>query len=274
MNLFNSSKNNLDELVFEQRNKAYGAYAIRKAYPDHVNKSMIITLSPMLITLLGAFIWNYFHPIKIQDFIQPSIPVVKPPITDAIELGGGFTIMLENADAGFRIVVDKKVQPVVKKKEVVKPIENPNHAVLPSGINLPNLPNLGTMGLIGSGGIGGNTGGVGISGGGEPTIIEFTAEVMPEFPGGTDAMYKYIRENLNYPRVAIDNSVEGKVMISFVIMPDGKVQMGNIEKGIGFGCDEEALRVVNNMPTWKPAEQNGRNVPIRMFLPFVFKTVE
>jgi protein TonB len=84
-------------------------------------------------------------------------------------------------------------------------------------------------------------------------------------------MYEYISRNLQYPRQAIENNIAGRVLISFVIMPDGQVEMSQVEKGIGFGCDDEALRVVREMPTWMPAEQNGRKVPIRMFLPVLFK---
>ena len=269
MNLFNTSKNNLDEVVFEQRNKAYGAYAIRKAYPGNLNKSMFLAISPMLLIVFGALIWNHFRPIPLvkYNFTAPAGP--KTTNTDIITCGGGFTFILNDPLAGFTIVIDKKVKPIVRKKEIVKPIEK-----VMVGINKPGLPNLPTMGGIGllpSGG-GGIPGGSGIEKS-EPQTIGTHAEIMPEFPGGLDAMYDYIRKNLSYPKLAIETGVSGKVIVSFVIMPDGSVQMSNLERGIGFGCDDEAMRVISQMPNWNPAQQNGRKVPIRMFLPVVFQTV-
>ncbi|OYU95372.1 MAG: hypothetical protein CFE21_09485 [Bacteroidetes bacterium B1(2017)] len=272
MNLFNPSNNNLDEVVFEQRNKAYGAYAIRKAYPTTINKSMALTIGPMLFVLLGGIIWNQFRPLPplppmtaIEKGNKPTIH----PITEVLTTVTGFTFILDNP-LNFEIVIDKKVAQAKKKVEIMKPIET----VISSGLStgLTGTPNIGSIGLPGGIG-GGSPGGIGTAGGDGPSIIELVAEVMPLYPGGADAMYEYIRKNLNYPRLAIDNSISGKVVISFVIMPDGSVQMPNVERGIGFGCDDEALRVVSNMPNWEPARQNGRKVPIRMYLPVVFQTV-
>jgi len=269
MKMFNLSNNNLDEVVFEQRNKAYGAYAMRKAYPGILNKSMFLAISPMLFIVLGALVWNYFRPIPILKYNYTTPAGQKMPNTTVITIGSGFTFILDDPLAGFTIVIDKKVKPIIRKKEVVKPIEKIITGITKPG--LPSLPNMGGIGLLPSVGLG-VPGGTGI-GKGEPLIIDTHAERMPEFPGGTDALYDYIRKNLNYPRLAIESGVSGKVVVSFVIMPDGSVQMSNLERGIGFGCDDEAMRVINQMPGWLPAQQNGRNVPIRMFLPVVFQTI-
>lgn len=268
MKLFSFSNNNLDEVVFEHRNKAYGAYAIRKMYPEHLNRSMFLTIAPLLLALVVAIIHSILKPIPFVP--KPILPDVKlkDKIKEVVELGGGFTFILENPLAGFEIVVDKKVKPEIKKPILSEPIPmRPISSGVSSGLTEPNL---GQFGLGGLGAIGsGQSSGIGVEGGN--TIIEFTAEKMPEFPGGNSALYEYIGRNLQYPRNAVENNISGKVIISFVIMPDGKVDITNLEKGIGFGCDDEALRVVKEMPTWVPAEQNGRKVPIRMFLPVMFK---
>jgi protein TonB len=272
MNLFNFSDNNLDEVVFEQRNKAYGAYAIRKAYPSNLNRSTLITLSPLLIGLIGAMLWNFLHPVNHMKLVPgtvPTMPQTKVKIQEIVEMVSGFTFILETPDLAFDIVPDKKVKPIIRKPELVKPIERP---AIPSFGALPNLPQMGGLGL-GLPGLGGEKGGVGTGGEeGGTQIIDFTAEVMPMFPGGQEAMYEYISKNLVYPRQALESAVTGKVVISFVILADGKVGMINLERGIGYGCDEEALRVINEMPEWEPARQNGRKVPIRMILPVVFQT--
>jgi protein TonB len=268
MKLLNFSNNNLDEVVFEHRNKAYGAYVIRKMYPEHLNKSMFLTIAPLLFVLASMIIYNLFKP---SPFVAKELVYdtkIREKIKDIVEVSGGFAFILENPLAGFEVVVDKQVKPEVKKPKIPDPIEmRPIVSGSSSGLIQPNL------GEIGMGGMGGT--GIGVKAGesaqGGNTIIEFTAERMPEFPGGQSAMYEYISRNLQYPRQAIENNIAGRVLISFVIMPDGQVEMSQVEKGIGFGCDDEALRVVREMPTWMPAEQNGRKVPIRMFLPVLFK---
>jgi len=96
-------------------------------------------------------------------------------------------------------------------------------------------------------------------------------EVMPQFKGGNEEMYKYISKNLNYPKKAREAGVEGKVIFQFVVDKKGKIK--NIEqlgKKLGAGCDEEALRVIRNMPNWTAGTQNGRAVNVLFTLPFRF----
>jgi protein TonB len=95
-------------------------------------------------------------------------------------------------------------------------------------------------------------------------------EQMPSFPDGTEAMYRYIYNTLNYPTAARANGISGQVIIQFIISAEGEIQEANVVRGIGSGCDEEALRVVNSMPTWNPGKHNGRKVPVRFTLPIKF----
>jgi len=100
-----------------------------------------------------------------------------------------------------------------------------------------------------------------------------SAEVMPAFPGGNDGLSSYVNEHLQYPQRAIDDNTAGTVKVSFVVDEKGKVinahLMGN-EK-VGNGLDEEALRVVNTMPAWKPGKVKGKNVKTRLELPISFQ---
>lgn len=268
MKLMNFSNNNLDEVVFEHRNKAYGAYAIRKMYPEHLNKSMFLTIAPILMVLVIAIIHSLLKPIPYAPKPIMAKGKIQDKIKDIVALSKGFTYAFDNPLAGFEIEVDRKVKPKVKEPLLPETISmRPNSTGLTGNLIAPQM---GTLGLSGVGSSGSNLK-VGTATEGGNTIIEFIAEKMPEFPGGQAAMYEFISKNLQYPRQAIENSVSGKVVISFVIMPNGEVEMSNIEKGIGFGCDDEALRVVKDMPSWLPAEQNGRKVPVRMFLPVVFR---
>ncbi len=97
------------------------------------------------------------------------------------------------------------------------------------------------------------------------------AEKMPEFPGGQSSMMDFIREKLIYPEMAKENGVQGKVICSFIVGKDGTVYGATILRGIGSGCDQEALRVINKMPRWNPGMQNGKAVNVKFNLPINFK---
>ena len=96
-------------------------------------------------------------------------------------------------------------------------------------------------------------------------------EVDPEFPGGIDALYKYLAENITYPQQAKDNGIQGRVYVTFVVEKDGSITGTKVLRGIGGGCDEEALRVVEAMPKWTPGKQLGEPVRVQFNLPIVFK---
>ncbi|MBQ5957711.1 MAG: M56 family metallopeptidase [Bacteroidales bacterium] len=99
-------------------------------------------------------------------------------------------------------------------------------------------------------------------------------EVMPEFPGGAAAMFTYLSGNIKYPEEAKDKGISGRVFISFVVEKDGSVNQVQVKKGIGGGCDEEAVRVVQAMPKWKPGLQKGKPVRVSYLLPITFKLNE
>jgi protein TonB len=95
-------------------------------------------------------------------------------------------------------------------------------------------------------------------------------EEMPEYPGGNKAMYSFMGQNIKYPEKARQNKVEGTVYVSFVVLKDGSVSSVSVLRGIGSGCDEEAMRVVKSMPNWKPGKQDGKPVNVQYNLPIKF----
>lgn len=105
----------------------------------------------------------------------------------------------------------------------------------------------------------------------EPGKIYDSVEVMPEFPGGFNGLGQYILANLKYPEAAKKNGTQGKVLVSFVVWKDGAVGNVKVMRGIGSGCDEEAVRVVSKMPKWKPGMKDGKAVNVHFALPLVFK---
>ncbi len=102
----------------------------------------------------------------------------------------------------------------------------------------------------------------------EPDILTF-AEEMPEFPGGQEAMMAFLRKNIQYPPMARENGIEGRVVLQFVVNKDGNISDIEIVKKLGWGLEEEAIRIVKIMPGWKPAKQNGKPVMLRMIWPLV-----
>lgn len=105
-----------------------------------------------------------------------------------------------------------------------------------------------------------------------PTDSVFeVAEVMPEFPGGTQALFKFISGNLKYPQNAIDGQIEGRVVLQFVVDKAGKVGNTRVVRSIDPALDQAAIDVVRALPDWKPGMQDGQPVNVRYTLPVNFK---
>ena len=95
-------------------------------------------------------------------------------------------------------------------------------------------------------------------------------EEQPEYPGGVRAMYDFMADNIKYTEEAKEKNVSGKVFVTFTVGSSGKIRDVELLKGIGFGLDEEALRVVKAMPRWQPGRQSGENVAVKYVMPIQF----
>jgi protein TonB len=95
-------------------------------------------------------------------------------------------------------------------------------------------------------------------------------ELMPKYPGGEEAMYKYISDNLQYPQYAKEHGISGTVIITFVVERDGSITNVHAIKDIGGGCGAEAEIVIRNMPNWIPGKQDGAPVRVQFNLPIKF----
>lgn len=105
----------------------------------------------------------------------------------------------------------------------------------------------------------------------EEEEIFMSVEENPEFPGGLEAVYKFVGQNLKYPELAKQNNITGKVYIQFVVEKDGSVGNVKVLRDIGGGCGAEALRVVKMLPKWKPGKQRGKAVRCYFTLPVVYE---
>lgn len=103
----------------------------------------------------------------------------------------------------------------------------------------------------------------------EPEIFTIVEE-MPTFPGGEQALLEYMAKNTKYPPLARENGLQGIVVVTFVVDERGRIKDAQVLRGIGGGCDEEAMRVVQSMPHWKPGKQRGMAVRVQYNLPFRF----
>lgn len=108
----------------------------------------------------------------------------------------------------------------------------------------------------------------------EEEIVEqeiFTVvEDEPSFPGGDEARIRFLQENIKYPQMARESGIQGTVYVTFVVEPDGSVSNVRVLRGIGGGCDEEAIRVINAMPKWNPGKQRGKPVRVQFNMPIKF----
>lgn len=104
----------------------------------------------------------------------------------------------------------------------------------------------------------------------DSTGVFIMVEEMPEFPGGTAALFTYMSEHINYPEEALERHLEGMVLLTFIVEKDGTVSDARVLRGIGGGCDQEALRVARQMPTWTPGRQGGQPVRVQFSLPVRF----
>lgn len=278
------------DLVFNNRNKAYGGYELRKHYGRRTLKALGITMT-LLVGGIGApFILSGLHAktpgeVKAAEKIIPvtTITDIKPP--PAPPKPPKPPVPPVAADPAPPPVAPslKNLPPVIVPPEHVEPEDTPPTAdelkdKLSAAAHNPGQPD-GIAAAFssdkpvrtGSGfPIGEDLG----SGGGNKrsaTDTFTTVEQMPEFPGGQEGLMAYLRKNVRYPQKAVEVDIQGRVMISFVVNAKGMVEGAKVMRGIGGGCNEEALRVVNAMPKWKPGKQNGQAVKVYYTLPVSFK---
>ena len=104
----------------------------------------------------------------------------------------------------------------------------------------------------------------------EQEIFQIVEE-MPSFPGGEAKLMEYVAKNIKYPQIARETGIQGRVFVGFVVEPDGSISNVKLLRGIGGGCDEEAMRVIKSLPNWKPGKQRGKAVRVSYQIPVFFK---
>jgi protein TonB len=251
------NQSTLNEIVFENRNKNYGAYVIRREYDLSLIKSFVIA-SLFIAALIASFQLMPKPKIVIEKtdlvkFIETPY-VIHPKIKEMPKAATPHTNPPPNAQHGSApVVVDHDT-----KRDSVKPDENTN----PN----PSLPGTGTTANI----LTEPDPGPSLPEVKAPETFE-TAEVNPEFPGGEKKLLEYLRTHIRYPREAISREISGTVMMRFVVGTEGEIRQIEFMKKIGCGCEAEAQRVVESMPRWKPGTMKGKPVQVYFYLPVNYR---
>lgn len=263
------------DLVFEGRNKAYGAYRLRKS----TTKRNILAMVAVVLLLIVAFIiltvknfvdeqrakvamtqvaelTNYKQPEKKAEVKQKKVEVEPERVVERVKSSIKFTA------------------PVIKKDEEVKPDEE-----LKTQDEL-----MSTKTAIGTFDVKGNDDANGevlkakeVIAEPEPpkheeeNMVFDIVEQQPMFPGGQTALMKYLSEHTKYPVVAQENGVQGRVTVQFVVEKDGSISDVHVLRGVDPSLDKEAVRVVKSMPRWTPGKQNGINVRVNYRVPVLFR---
>lgn len=248
------------DILFDNRNKKYGSYELRKHYDNRAAKALLSVMS-ICIALCG---YALMHNEEVARMIPP---IVAPTVVSTIPIS----------------VPKPKIEQPAPAVEAVKPtVANPLPKVVtddkvthpPKTVDEMKGKESGLVDAEGSkeGTVVATSKNTNTTGGGTETSTETNkiltySEVLPSFNGDLIA---YLQKNLQYPSFAKENNIEGRVTVQFVVNEDGSIGNAIIKKGIGGGCNEEAIRVVMSMPKWKPGMQNGRPVKVYYTLPITF----
>lgn len=269
----------LDTIVFEGRNQAYGAYQLRQSYNSHVRKAMATVLGLCVLLLLTSIAWQQLQPKAITKVDVKPTPLtpIEPPTYVAEQpkpvAPPAAPSQPHLATATPRTTASFPTQ--ITKDELVptKP-EETELAAIPadlasSDLSTTDATSTGVLGGTGTADTGpatetGSATAPAVTG---PYVV---VEKMPEFAGGTEALMRYLRNHLRYPSEALRAQAEGRVYVSFVVQADGTIADVSVPKGLGYGLDEEAQRVVRQMPAWMPGQQSHHAVPVRFTLPITF----
>jgi protein TonB len=250
-------------LVFDPRYREYGGYELRtNSYKRHLKSLLIAGFGFVLLFVVPFLARQVFHTTKdkeltvrvLTDFkLEPpkeeNLLKEVPPPPEVLRN----TIKFEVPDIKpDELVTD---EPPLTQKEVLDMKTAISNSTFDKGTDDISAPPADT----------------------EVTKTDASQDIplsvvdqMPQFPGGEKEMLRFIRNNLRYSLSAQDNNIQGTVILNFVVNREGKIISIKVIKSIGFGCDEEAVRVMERMPNWTPGKQRGQPVLVSFTMPFRF----
>jgi len=247
----------LEDIVFKNRNKEYGSYYLRKKYRKFVIISMVFAfvLAGVVVAypLINAYVNKSrlvrekekevgvkFENIKQEEAPPPPPP---PPPPEAMVEKVKFTAPVVVEDTTIEVTM-ASMDDLNKKGNVEAPTEDVVVEIKDEGPKVIETP--------------------------VQAEIFTVVEEQPGYPGGEEARISYLQQNIKYPEEAKELGIQGKVFVTFVVEVDGSITDVRVLRGIGGGCDEEAIRVVKSMPKWVPGKQRGVPVRVQFNLPIKF----
>ncbi|MDD4645677.1 MAG: TonB family protein [Bacteroidales bacterium] len=254
-------------MVFEGKNKDYGAYQLRSKSEKRHRVSMYIAFSAFTLAVCAPMLVKAILPekgkernLEVTTLVDLNIPeqpkedeikevyVPPPPVRSELK----FTAPVIKPDEEVPIEEEMKTQDELNETTIVIGAQDIQGVdTLPPDIT--DLENEVQQQIV------------------EVEVVSFaTVEEQPLFPGGDEALLEFIRKNTTYPQEAIDAQVSGRVFVGFVIDQRGKVTNVKLLRGVSQALDNEAMRVVKSMPDWTPGRQNGRPVRVSYQVPVNF----
>lgn len=249
-------------LVFQDRNQAYGAYTLRRDYNRTITKAVFLSFFGLLLLVSTPSIIRYLFPEKItlpfekpevilditeivlpdEKIIIPEKTTTTPPTPQSSSTQYTNLIVKDNDSINDGLTQEDLSKLILATKTIVAD-SVPGKDPLP---DTKDIPSTGTSKTF------------------------FWVEEMPQFPGGENEMLKYLRNHIKYPIGAREANITGVVYVSFIVDKEGEIKNIEILRGIGGGCEEEAVRVIKKMSKWKPGKQNGQAVNVEFKLPVSF----
>lgn len=255
------------ELVFTDRNKKYGAFELRQHYGSTMIRAMAIGLTTVVA---AAVLYNvsikkaiekiptiivervvHLNDVKLEKPVEPKLAPSKPQPPVSTQKYASFVVTNNPITEEPPVITQltEAIGPTTTKGENTSPVDN--------------VPPVSTGG------------GASIAPVDDKTIYNpGTLEFMPEPDGGVAGWTKFLNKNLRFPSQAQEEGKGGRVLVSFVIEKDGHLSDISIQRGAGYGMDEEALRVLKLAKPWKPGKQNGQTVRVRYVIPLNFQINE
>ena len=245
-----------DDIVFEHRNHEYGAYRLRKKYKRNVLIALLIGIAIMSTLIITPYLnakaaesrqkkAERQVDIKMENLDTPNDvvappPPPPPPPQDVVQQARYVPPVVVDSikpEEAQQLMTADEAQVEVRNEEVVEFVEEVKEEVQEE----------------------------------EPEPEPFVVvEEMPMFPGGDAELLKYIADHTNYPEVAKENNIQGRVIVRFCVTSKGGVNQVSVLKGVDPELDAEAIRVVNSLPAFKPGKQGGKPVPVWYMVPITF----
>lgn len=252
------------DIVFEDRNKEYGAFELRKQSSRRHLMALISTVVLFTLALVAPTLIEKMIPeeeeamvevatladLKMEKKIEkPKENFIAEPPPPPLKSTIKFTPPVIKPDEEVADDEMIKTQEEVTKTDTKISIQDVQGSDDEDAVDIADL-NDDVVGEAGE--------------------VFMVVEQMPDFPGGTEALLKFIQSNLRYPQIAADNGITGRVYLSFVVNTDGSIVDIQVMRGISRECDAEAVRVIKSMPKWIPGRQNGTAVRVKYTVPIVY----